>query len=135
MLSYKKVFLALCNDSEYFCYTFISMKQEGTDIQHFMATIPAKERPQPFILLLGGTRFKPNQVFMVVERKAVACSSVLQAVDTCMKMIYVLDVDYQPQCSAVWKLLQHIVYGLPPGTLTGVSLINFRTWLKHLAED
>ena len=99
-----------------------------------MATIPAKERPQPFILILGGVRYMPNQVFMTVERKAVPCSSILQAVDTC-DIIYVLDVDYQPQCSAVWKLLQHIVYGLPPGTLTGVSLINFRTWLKHLAED
>ena len=106
-------------------------KQEGTDIQHYMASIPARERPQPFILLLGGIRYRPNQVFMIVERKAVSCSSVLQAVDTCMKIIYVLDVDYQPQCSAVWHFLQHMVYELPPGALAGVSLINFRTWLKH----
>ncbi|XP_033626202.1 uncharacterized protein LOC117305821 isoform X1 [Asterias rubens] len=114
--------------------SFIDMKPEGTDIQNYMASIPAKERPQPFILLLGGSRFSPQQVFMVVERRAVLCSSILQAVDICMKIIYVLDLDYQPHCSAVWHMLQHMVYMLPPGSLAGVSLITFRTWLRHLPE-
>lgn len=50
---------------------------------------------------------------MIIERKEVECTSVIQGVDICFKMTYVLDLDYQPQCRAVWSMLQHMVYNVP----------------------
>ena len=105
--------------------------QEGTNIQQYLKMIDAKERPQPYILLVGGSRWKPGQVFVVIERQEIECSSVMQAVDICFKLTYILDIDYQPLCRTTWQLLQHMVYELSPSPLTGASLINFRTWLTN----
>ncbi|XP_041470856.1 uncharacterized protein LOC121420334 [Lytechinus variegatus] len=36
--------------------------REGTSIEYYLADLDAKDRPQPFLLILGGTRWKPSQV-------------------------------------------------------------------------
>nr|XP_054768304.1 uncharacterized protein LOC129275855 [Lytechinus pictus] len=115
--------------------SFIDFKPEGTSIDYYLANLDGKERPQPFLLILGGSRWKPNQVFVIIERSTIQCSSIIQGVDVCFKLTYVLDVDYQAQCSPAWQMLQHLIYELPPGALSGVALLSFRTWLSNIQKE
>lgn len=68
--------------------------------------------PQPYILAIG-SRLNPLQVFVIVERRAVGFETMTKAVDYCFKLLYVLDVEYQPSCYAAWECLQSCVYDIP----------------------
>lgn len=50
---------------------------------------------------------------MVIERRAVESSSLLDAVDIAFKAHYVLNLSYQVSVKAVWEFLQCVVYNLP----------------------
>ena len=119
-----------CNRLFFFYFVSYILIQEGTSLEHYLENLSGQERPQPFILLMGGRRWSPMQTFVIIERKAVPCSSVIAAIDTCFKLTYILDLEYQPQCSGAWQVLQHLVDEVPPGSLSGVALVNFRSWLS-----
>ena len=60
---------------------------------------------------MGNQRYQPNQAFVIIERKAVSCaSSALKAVDMCFKAHYVLNLEYQNQCRAIWQFLETLVF-------------------------
>lgn len=84
-------------------------RQENLSLDKFLEDIVPERRPQPFILLTGSL-LKPVQVFMIVERQAFEQSSLMKAVDTCFKAVYVLDLEYQPQCCGAWEFLQTYIY-------------------------
>ncbi|XP_072023188.1 uncharacterized protein [Amphiura filiformis] len=100
---------------------FIDLKPEGTDLEYYINQIDRKTRPQPFILIIGGSRTKPLQTFVIVERQGVLCSTMTKAIDYALKLHYVLDVVYQEQCFAAWQFLQSVVYQLP-GDATSSSV-------------
>jgi hypothetical protein len=58
---------------------------------------------------------------VIVERRAVPCSSMLNAVDICFKMFYVLDINYPWECANSWDFMQKVVFGLGEGKGKGVS--------------
>ena len=64
---------------------------------------------QPFILILGNPE-QPEQAFVVVEKNVVLCKSLLQAVDVCFKVVYVLDINYAWQCQHTWDFIQKFFY-------------------------
>ena len=94
---------------------------------------------QPFILAFGDA-IHPEQQFVIVERVAIEATSLLAAVDICLKTFYVMDMDYPWQCANTWDFLQKIVYGLGAGkgregsTADVLSLKNFlfRNYRKEL---
>ena len=73
--------------------------------------------PQPHIWMIKDVDILPSEVFdfAVVEKSAIKCSSVLQAVDLTFKMFYILDLHYTTKCSTVWQFLQCIVYAMDEG--------------------
>ena len=101
-------------------------------MEFYCTSVVNKEHPQsqPFVLLIGGNRWSPLQAFAVVEHRAVACPTVVAAVDLVFKMIFVLDVDYQPHCMAVWQFLEGLVYKLG-GSVTVASILRFHNWLSQ----
>ena len=117
--------------------SFITI-QEGTNLNEFLKSIDVAKRPQPFILLLGGTRLKPNQIFAVVERRAIHMATLTKAVDYIFKLTYVLDLGYQPLSFAVWQFFEDI-YELPTGVTgtvtTAASIREFRSFLTSACES
>ena len=61
--------------------------------------------PQPFLLIMGGSTWNPDQVFVIVERKAFVFPTVAKAVDYAFKLLCVLDLGYQPHCFGVWQFI------------------------------
>lgn len=66
---------------------------------------------QPYVLVLG-TLEEPQQMFSIVERKAIEHSSLTKCVDVCFKLFYVLDLQYPWQCATTWEFVQMAIYGL-----------------------
>ncbi|XP_054773638.2 uncharacterized protein LOC129281750 [Lytechinus pictus] len=115
--------------------SFMDWKAEGTSVEFYTTSMVSKEQqPQPFVLLIGGSRWDPLQAFAVVEHRAVACPSALAAVDLVFKMTFILDVDYQPYCMAVWQFLESLVYQLGEPVKTA-SILRFRTWMSQQSVD
>ncbi|XP_063955128.1 uncharacterized protein LOC135155733 [Lytechinus pictus] len=88
---------------------FIDVQNENLALDKFLEDIVPESRPQPFILVIGSL-LKPVQIFIIVERRALEQSSLMKAVDTCYKAVYVLDLEYQPQCCGAWEFLQTYIY-------------------------
>ncbi|XP_071501840.1 uncharacterized protein [Diadema antillarum] len=44
---------------------FYDFQPEGTDLAFYIGQIDRKQRPQPFILLMGGSWKKPLQTFVI----------------------------------------------------------------------
>ena len=114
-----------------FQYFVSYLVQEGTDMEFYASTL---DMPQPFILILG-CRMKPLQIFVMVERRAVEFSTLTKAVDYCFKLIYVLDVEYQATCIAVWDFLQRAIYNVPGANLGSASVRELRAFMfRELKE-
>ena len=65
----------------------------------------SESKAESFILLLGGTRSSPGQVFAILENSALEMPSVTKAVDYALKVtyMYIFDLHYQPQWFADWQ--------------------------------
>lgn len=112
---------------------FIDIKPEGTDVEFYVSKIDRNVRPQPFILLLGDSRVKPLQSFVIVERRALLFETLTKAVDYAFKLHYVLDLKYQSQCYPAWQFLQMVLYQLP-GDETSSTVRELRTYINSLKE-
>ncbi len=85
-------------------------------------------------MLILGEVDKPEQVFVVVEKNTIPCASLIKGIDTCMKLVYVLDIDYAWQCQHVWDFLQKYVYklGQSKGRDTSVPAVTLlKTYLEN----
>ncbi|XP_033624674.1 uncharacterized protein LOC117288083 [Asterias rubens] len=91
--------------------SFIDVKPEGTDMAFYLKSVDRETHPQPFLLVIG-SRINPLQIFVIVERQALQFNTMTKAVDYCFKLIYVLDIEYQPACGTTWEFLQTNVYGI-----------------------
>ena len=60
---------------------------------------------------MGGTLIKPQQEFVVVERKTLEAKSLVGAVDLAYKVYQVLNLEYAPQTQGIWTFLGSLVYG------------------------
>lgn len=77
----------------------------------YLENIDVNERPQPFVLsLYSEDILKPQQVFTIIEQKAIPAKSLLEAVDTCYKSHYILDCCYQKSMDMTWTFFEKIVY-------------------------
>ena len=68
----------------------------GTNLNLFLNSIDRSARLQPFILMIGGSRLRPSQVFVILERAATEMETLTKAVDYTFKLTYVLYLGYQP---------------------------------------
>jgi hypothetical protein len=92
---------------QYAKFMVIFLFQEGTGLDHFLNNF--KGRKQPVILVLGGTYRKPGQSYVILERKAYPCASLVGAVDLGYKVFQILDLCYPPQASGIWSFFDLIV--------------------------
>lgn len=96
--------------------------------------VKAGDRPQPYVLLLE-ERHRPAEAFVVIEGHAIKTQSVLAAIDTCFKALYILDINYQRQCATSWEFLQKHVYGIKDGKgkeITSPGVPGLRTFLDSV---
>ena len=103
-------------------------------MEFYISQINRKTRPQPFILIIGGSRIKPLQTFVIIERQGILYPTLTKAVDYAFKVHYVLDINYQAQCFAAWQFLQSVLYKLH-GDVTSSSVMEIRTYLNSLEEE
>ena len=89
---------------------------------------------QPFILILGNPE-QPEQAFVVVEKNVVLCKSLLQAVDVCFKVVYVLDINYAWQCQHTWDFIQKFFYRLGEGKGRDTSLPTVKMFTNFLQKQ
>ena len=78
----------------------------------------------PHILVIG--------VFVVSSGKALERRSMLEAIDTCFKLFYVMDINYPWECKTSWEFIQKALYCLEdkvPGKTTS-AVISMRAALK-----
>ncbi|XP_063961476.1 uncharacterized protein LOC135155655 [Lytechinus pictus] len=113
---------------------FVQRKEIGTNIPGFL---DQKTQTQPFVLIQGEID-KPEQVFVVVENSTIPCTSLLKGIDICMKLVYILDMDYAWQCQHVWDFLQKNVYklGQVKGRGTSVPAVTLlKTYLENKVKE
>ncbi len=85
----------------------------GTNIIQYLEE-EEQRRQFPHVLQLGD-KVNCSQAFVIVGGVALEQDSLLQAVDTCFKLFYVLDIEYPKPAAAVWQFLQHTIYSVPGG--------------------
>ncbi len=88
---------------------------------------------QPFVVIMEGSRWNPGQVFVITERQAFQYPTVTKGVDYVFKLLYVLDLDYQPYCAGVWQFLQNVVYELHDDIPISSRVRDFRAFMH--AQD
>ena len=81
-------------------------------METYLKDIDSLVRPQPFVLILGPSRFRPTQSFVVMERRAIPADTIVKAVDLCFKIHYIFNLKFQSQCQAVWQFLEMLVYDI-----------------------
>ena len=91
--------------------TTIPFLQIGQNLPEFLTKV---KQTQPFVLLLGD-RTRPEQQFVILERKAIPANSIIHAFDLCFKIFYIFDIDYPWESSNAWDFIQKTVFGLGEG--------------------
>ena len=51
-------------------------------------------------------------MYVVIGQHVIKHRTLLNAVDACFKMFYVLDVSYSDRCVSVWEFFESVVYGV-----------------------
>ncbi|KAJ8021394.1 hypothetical protein HOLleu_38574 [Holothuria leucospilota] len=87
---------------------FVDFQCESTNLEFYLKNIT--EKPQPYVLILGGSRIDPQQVFVIIERHALPQTTLMKAIDVCYKAMFVFNLEYQKACIGTWEFLQKIVY-------------------------
>ncbi|XP_041463557.1 uncharacterized protein LOC121414444 isoform X2 [Lytechinus variegatus] len=90
---------------------FIDVQPEVVNIEEYLKSIDGQQCPQPFVMARG-SKLKPSQTYVIIERHAIETPSLLAAVDLAYKTTFVFDVEYQQHCRQVWIFLQSVVYGM-----------------------
>ncbi|XP_041455671.1 uncharacterized protein LOC121408315 [Lytechinus variegatus] len=85
--------------------------QPVVNIEEYLKSIDGQQRTQPFVMARG-SKLKPSQTYVIIERHAIETPSLLAAVDLAYKTTFVFDVEYQQHCRQVWIFLQSVVYGI-----------------------
>lgn len=68
---------------------------------------------QPYIVIAGPLK-KISARYVVVDNIVYELQSIIQAVDTCFKIIWALNVEYPSECLPVWQFLQRAIYTFSP---------------------
>ena len=94
-----------------------------------------RNRSQPFVICLyQESMLIPTQVFVILERKALAKASLLKAVDGCYKLTYVLNIKFQDNCKLAWHFLQHYIYSQGRNEQLAASVRAFRSYVQQIHE-
>ena len=59
------------------------------DIEEYVRNIDAETHPQPFIVIRGN-KLKPTQAYVIIDRHILTAPTLIKAVDTCFKALFVL---------------------------------------------
>lgn len=94
------------------CMAFIDQKPPGTNMVEYLHEAKAV-KPYPFVLTLGNDARHSSQAFLIIAGQALEHDGLLQAVDTCFKTFFILDIKYPRQCEHVWEFLQSAIYEIP----------------------
>ncbi|XP_071823025.1 uncharacterized protein [Apostichopus japonicus] len=112
---------------------FIDIRSNVTNIKSFCGDIDETVHPQPFTVVLWDLKQKSRQFFVLIVRKALPATSLLKAIDTCFKMHFVFDIEYQPDCEASWQFLQSIIYELNTAITKEISSVKaFRAYYNSM---
>lgn len=65
---------------------------------------------QPYIILVGSTLNNVSTSYVVINENIYKSSSVLEAVDFCLKAYHVLDAKFPFESHHIWYLIQWSVY-------------------------
>ncbi|KAJ8021780.1 hypothetical protein HOLleu_39074 [Holothuria leucospilota] len=113
--------------------SFIDIQPNLTSIDLYCEEIDAKARPQPFIVILWDLLQRTRQFFVLFERRPLPSPSLLKAIDTCFKLHYVFDLDYQADCVASWQFLQNIIFEMNSTASTEINTVKaFRAYYNSL---
>ncbi|PIK45132.1 hypothetical protein BSL78_18021 [Apostichopus japonicus] len=111
----------------------MSVSAERDKLKSFCGDIDETVHPQPFTVVLWDLKQKSRQFFVLIERKALPATSLLKAIDTCFKMHFVFDIEYQPDCEASWQFLQSIIYELNTAITKEISSVKaFRAYYNSM---
>lgn len=68
---------------------------------------------QPFIIVVAPTLAEIVTCYVVVDSVRYKIENVLQAVESCLKLFHVLNIEYPKECDEIWLFLQQAIYKLP----------------------
>ncbi|KAJ1518949.1 hypothetical protein ONE63_011437 [Megalurothrips usitatus] len=96
---------------------------------------------QPYIAVVSSEDYAVEEVYAVMHDTPWRMSSVLQAVDICFKMCFVVHCEFQPECAHLWLLIQQALYGFQTPNDQVISTVlefisgGFLTVLKEKVGD
>lgn len=108
-------------------------EQVGTNMPKYLEEV---DNRQPFVLIMGD-RNAAHQYFVVADGHGLEHQTLLQALDVCFKLFYVLDLHYPWQCAVTWEFAQKVLYELDSNvkSKTSTALIAMRAALKAGMDD
>ena len=106
------------------CFSFVKV---GTNIPHYLENL---QQNQPFALMFGSGA-TCEQSFVVFERQAAQCKSVLHAIDMVVKATYVLWCDFPWELSHVFQFLVETVYKIDTGKPPSAACRTMRAFLLN----
>lgn len=65
-------------------------------------------RMQPYVVTVENS----SKVFVIVDNHMYECSSVLTGIDSVFKLCMSLNIDYNFECSHIWKLIQIYIFDI-----------------------
>lgn len=75
-------------------------------LSHFRLTV------QPFIIIVGASLNQLTHYFVIVDNTFYKVTSLLEAVDTCFKVLITLNAKYPIESAPVWYFIQRGFYGI-----------------------
>lgn len=93
----------------------VVFKKTGTSIQEHLDAITTST--QPYLLAVGVEKKAPHQVFIILDKNAIACRSTssLGAFDELFKAHYVFATSYNPMLNNMFTFIQTTVYNIDVG--------------------
>ncbi|XP_028392503.1 uncharacterized protein LOC114517060 isoform X2 [Dendronephthya gigantea] len=107
---------------------FIDVKPIGTNMPKYLEE---ESKHDPHILVTGNC-CQPHQVFVVSSGNVLEKKNMLEAIDTCFKLFYILDINYPWECKTTWEFIQKTIYCLEDKVphKTTPAVISMRAALK-----
>lgn len=69
-----------------------------------------KNTVQPFIIAIGENFFEATEFFMYCDGVIYKFSSIVSALDCCLKTFYILNLSYPSASKTFWYIMQHSIF-------------------------
>lgn len=99
---------------------FILLCQTAQEAEQVHAQRSSEGPVQPYVVVIGQVTRVERCYVRFQDIVLDARDSIVRGVDLCFKLLFVLNLEYSPQCANVWLVVQQLLYGI---TVSGQNIV------------